>query len=164
VSEVPYRAPQPVPPDPYVVAWAEQRRRSNRVVLTVVATSTASVSMVISMHMSGPRWVYPGILAECVGLVFMAVATWRAAAFRCPHCQMRFRQLPVARTDGRCARCGIKLGTPKSAVLEAEKRRTAGVEAEGAEAAGARIAEADAEDTDVDIADAANDGSRAGGA
>jgi hypothetical protein len=83
--------------------------------------------------------------------------------FRCPHCS---RRDIVGKT---CKGCGIAIGTPKSAVDEAERLRAAGPTAEPAPAvAKYRIANAladaraNAVDDATDVADDAS-GARRGG-
>jgi hypothetical protein len=74
--------------------------------------------------------------------------------FRCPHCGNR------GAFWKKCKACGIRVGTPKAAVVEAEKQRVAGLAAEqAAEAAGYRVAdgqvaEAAAADDELDATNA----------
>jgi hypothetical protein len=92
--------------------------------------------------------------------------------FRCPGCGNHFERLesrPQSRRRSReprhCGWCGIRIGTPKSAAVDAEKERAAAVLAEqAAEATRHRVADvqggaADASIEAANIASRAHDGS-----
>jgi hypothetical protein len=135
----PYRAPLPVPPDPYLVAWADLRRR--RTLGWYVFGFNFQLILVLLYLIWRIRWaiwdaacgdcfkarlpVPPHLLREADVLHWavwlVPTAVWLAASiyrwsFRCPHCGWRS---PMNRRE--CDRCGIAIGTPKSAVVEAEK-------------------------------------------
>jgi hypothetical protein len=120
VPDEPYRAPLPVPPDPYAAAWAAIRRRQR------VAWAGGPIGVFLGI--ASVHWL--GNAAPLVGLPLTAViliASGLAAEVRCPHCGGSFftrrRGYPVlSATQRNCASCGIERGTPKSAVVEAEKR------------------------------------------
>jgi predicted RNA-binding Zn-ribbon protein involved in translation (DUF1610 family) len=61
--------------------------------------------------------------ATCLPIAIWAVSSVYRWSFRCPHCGWRFA---VRRRE--CDRCGTRIGTPKSAVVEAE-RQAASVDA-----------------------------------
>jgi hypothetical protein len=85
--------------------------------------------------------------------------------FRCPHCGKKI----VGWHRKACRACGIPIGTPKSAMIEAEKARSAALPIEQAAGSpGLRVADADAgavhAEADADAgADAATAASRVGG-
>jgi hypothetical protein len=61
-------------------------------------------------------------LEHVVIIVFVLAvgsAGFASSEFRCPHCTLRFRK------RDRCAHCGIAIGTPKAAAIEAKKQRAA---------------------------------------
>jgi hypothetical protein len=154
MPDEPYRAPPPVPPDPYAVAWATLRRRR---VWSFVISGTLLVILLTAGYFSIWRHVrWAGLVAFTANLAQLAgtllLPTYR---FRCPHCGNR------GAVWRKCNACGIRVGTPKSTVIEAEKQHAAGPPAEQAAEAGrhrvaeAQVAELVAADDDLD-ADAAS--------
>jgi hypothetical protein len=144
VPDLPYREPLPVKPDPYMVAWAELRRRRiigrvafgfNVLLVPLLARSLLRVQAEIDQAFQcdpGPCHVFPGLLRERADLLHeravvlwaacLLVAIWAAASIyrqnlRCPHCGWHF-----ARRRRKCRHCGIPVGTPRSAVVDAERR------------------------------------------
>jgi hypothetical protein len=126
----PYRAPAPIGPDPYAKAWAELRWR-RRVGWAAFAFNWLSVVVLfggyVAIDLGGvlcidcqlsPAGPYLAAACGCSALL-LPLAVWFAArAYRrrvlCPQCGNGFG------TKRRCGRCGIAIGTPKSAVVETE--------------------------------------------
>jgi hypothetical protein len=140
VPEAPYRAPLPIPPDPYLIAWRDLRRR--RVIGWTAFVGGPPLFLLLLaflLHVQmaihdatycdpgacvPPREVPPLLLLEAevaVRALWLPPVVWVAAClyrwhFRCPHCGLRYA------TGWRaCGGCRIRIGTPKSAVVEAEK-------------------------------------------
>jgi hypothetical protein len=114
VVEQPYRAPIPLQPDPYLVAWADYRWR-RRVVFALYALWIPAAGMVLVMALAGAI----SFAAAFVYLFASVLATVYAGRFECPHCHGRFA--PRRSRPGACRQCGVLVGAPKSAVLAAEK-------------------------------------------
>jgi hypothetical protein len=154
VPEVPYRASLGPPPDPYLVAWVDLRRR--RAWSLVILTAYLVVSSAVLANRLPLPWgaflrIGAGGVGGLLGFVFPH------SRFRCPHCGKKFQgwRWKV------CRACGIPIGTPKSAVLDGEKGRSAALPIQqGAGAPGLRIGDADAgamhaeTDAEVDAASA----------
>jgi hypothetical protein len=105
VSKQPYRAPIPVPPDPYLAAWADLKRRHLSPFVLVLCVG----AVVMFFSHGSPKW--PAILAVCLaGIPFASLR------FRCPHCGERMLRVWGLRNDDwvRCRNCGIAVGTPKA--------------------------------------------------
>jgi hypothetical protein len=122
VPEDPYRAPLPVPPDPYLVAWREvqRRKRASKVgaLLCLVWMSGllfAGVVWNVLLPLSSAAWIVPAFI------VFVALGRW-VSGVSCPHCGAE----GVWNKKAACEGCGIKIGTPKAAVDEAEKQLASG--------------------------------------
>jgi hypothetical protein len=115
-----------------MVAWTDLLRRrrlyalSERVLWgSAIAIIFASSLLHIYFWPSPRVWWMPAILATLV-------AYYRMRAFRCPRCRKRWPKLgkpqwwrpnrSAAPTGNTCTGCKITIGTPKSAVLDAEKR------------------------------------------
>jgi hypothetical protein len=136
VPDAPYRAPPPVPPDPYVVAWEHLRRRQAWTPIVWIAVFVvflaAGYFSLWRRTLSVNRVLFAVNLAQIARYMLGP-----SSRFRCPHCGNK------GNVHKKCRRCGIAIGTPKSAIDEAEKRRPAGAPAERApQAAGYRIADA----------------------
>jgi hypothetical protein len=139
VPDEPYRAPIPIPPDPYVAAWADLRRRMRLSERAQWAFWIYAIPMVIAVRVfhvhfwPSPRaWAVPAILASLV-------ISLRVRAFRCPHCRRHSAWAKRSWLNGpkrqdKCVHCGIAIGTPKSAILEAPKPIGAGAGAGAAKA------------------------------
>jgi hypothetical protein len=107
------RAPRPPdPPDPYLEAWDELRRR--RVVMWASFLSWLPVGAICG-YLLGDRVVYVVLLLMAI----IVVAQFRAALFRCPQCRgfFNFRWSGFHRNPWvrKCIHCGIAIGTPKNA-------------------------------------------------
>jgi hypothetical protein len=111
VTGQPYRKPVPVPPDPYLVAWADLRRR--RAAMLGASTLCVPVSL-LAATLAGS----PGLIVVLPVMGAAAIASLRWSTFECPRCGQYFvgHQRSKSRT---CARCGIEEGTPRSAFTEA---------------------------------------------
>ncbi len=100
----PYRAPLPVEPDPYAIAWTDLRRRRKW-------TWAAVVSLLIAISLQDALGSLPCIVA--LGVVLL-LGQW-LQVFRCPRCRDRGE----ARTQTfwwfsrACGHCGVDVGTPK---------------------------------------------------
>jgi hypothetical protein len=110
VSADPYRAPLPIEPDPYVVAWGDLKKRKR---FEVVGRCLVFGAPLIRLFFASgpPRWLaFFG--AFLVALPF----TLPTASFRCPKCGERmFRWWGAKASDAKhCRHCGIAIGTPKS--------------------------------------------------
>jgi hypothetical protein len=119
VPDTPYRAPLPIPPDPYEKAWDDVRRRRRLATIAHVPWLTA-FGLTIALQSFGSYVVTGGLFA--VGWAAMI----HDGLFRCPRCSHYFKRTAargrLSFDSSRCAWCGIQIGTPKAAVAEAEKR------------------------------------------
>jgi hypothetical protein len=144
VPDAPYRAPLPVPPDPYAEAWAKLLRR-RRLAWTALAFQVIAILWAMAPGPPHPDEHPPVVRLLCVAFACFAVAIY-ARTFRCPRCGGFFdfdtRDTRAAiRQWTQCAQCGIAIGTTKAAADEAEEHRAAGAPAEqSAEAVGYRVA------------------------
>lgn len=110
MSDTPYREPAPRPPDPYLVAWADLRKRRRAAVAVMVTAGTAMVVVTSVPH---------GILAAVPACVLLGYF-WRnrLSKFLCPACGKTFGRLASGFHNEftlRCLHCGIVVGTPKNA-------------------------------------------------
>jgi hypothetical protein len=138
VPDEPYRAPLPIEPDPYMVAWADLRKRRiigwvafgfDVLLVLLLSGSLLRVQAVIDDAFRcdpGPCFDrLPDLLRERAVVLWatcLPMAIWAAASIyrrtcRCPHCGWRF-----AMRRRKCDHCGICVGMPKSAVVDAERR------------------------------------------
>jgi predicted RNA-binding Zn-ribbon protein involved in translation (DUF1610 family) len=117
VPNEPYRAPLPIPPDPYAKPWA----RLKRLRLCALASLLAMFSAVTFGLWTG---AHPGIFLVVLLLSLLAALApaSRISAFTCPHCGNAWRWAREKVISHRCGHCGIKVGTPKSTVDDAERR------------------------------------------
>lgn len=115
VGESIYRvsAPKPpVPPDPYLRAWA--RLRAWRVANWITWLGWLPMGMAV-MHGYLGR-LGPSVMFLQLGV--FALSGSMALRFRCPHCGELFSE--KSQFTRRCAHCGISTGTPRSAVVARE--------------------------------------------
>ena len=104
----PYRAPVPIPPDPYLRAWSDLRRR--RAGLAAGAVVLGVAAFMHSKHMIGL-----GAPVLVVGLV-TGLLSILCESFHCPRCAETFCRKGMFFHNAfarRCLHCGIKVGTPK---------------------------------------------------
>jgi hypothetical protein len=109
VSEQPYRAPVPVPLDPYAASWADLKRRRLWVVGGVVW-------LVVAVLMSSRPKGHPSLTTVVMTFALIALSMW-AERFRCPRCAERFCRKGWFFHNGftrHCLHCGLKVGTLKS--------------------------------------------------
>jgi hypothetical protein len=114
----PYRAPQPVRyrRDPYAFAW-ESKQRFRFFAWTVVLIPAVGTAVVCY---AGGAAYHPWWL---VFLAFSGLVPALLAWTHCPYCGARW---PSLRVTHKCDKCGIPWGTPRSAVVEAEKQAAGG--------------------------------------
>jgi hypothetical protein len=111
MAATPYRVAPPVRPDPYLMAWADFRRRRT----TVIALSLAYLPVsVVAVNLLGERAFGYVILPYLA--TFMLAGSY-FATFRCPSCRNVFRAKPWPFPKPRpsqiqCGRCSILVGTP----------------------------------------------------
>jgi predicted RNA-binding Zn-ribbon protein involved in translation (DUF1610 family) len=109
MAATPYRVASPLPPDPYLVAWAKLRLREvdsryTRVVFGVVFGAFCLIT--------GCTNTSPVVLGM---MLFPLAALMRARMLRfpCPRCGRAFvgwgREFSA---DLECRHCGVKFGTP----------------------------------------------------
>jgi hypothetical protein len=102
-----YREQPPKPPDPYLVAWADLRRRRRLSFVSGVPVLLASIGCLFLPE----YWLALSLL------LFATVASFACgrsvARFPCPHCGKRFSTTPTWRPPWNCDYCGIAVGTPK---------------------------------------------------
>jgi hypothetical protein len=111
VEGSPYRRPAPIPPDPYLVAWSKHRRRKRAWLLLIV------VAVVAGLASDGPSDLYVAVFPTFPALLL--VGAWDLMRLKCPHCGERFYTGSSEIRWGQkpcCQKCGIRAGTPKSAV------------------------------------------------
>jgi hypothetical protein len=122
VGETIYRVPAPkppVPPDPYLLAWASLQRR--RVIMTISFLALVPMGFVEVRFLGGlGSFLFLLNMAVFLGSMVMAIR------FRCPHCrelfakQSAFWGIHIAFEEAFvrcCVHCGIGVGTPRSAVI-----------------------------------------------
>jgi len=99
----------PIPPDPYVAAWADLKRRRLWVVGSVVW-------LLVAITMSRGATGHPSVGTLVLTLATIALSI-RSERFRCPRCADLFCRKGWFFHNGfarRCLHCGIKVGTLKS--------------------------------------------------
>jgi hypothetical protein len=123
VSDDPYRGPLRVPPDAYLVAWEDLRRR--RTAMMAATLACIPVSLLATALVGGPASL---LVLPAMGAAGIASLRW--STFECPRCGQYFagRQQPASGPDGWwshdgrrkrvCSRCGIEEGTPRSACTD----------------------------------------------
>jgi hypothetical protein len=115
VPDAPYRAPLPIRADPYLVAWEDLRRRRRLSEATMALCSVVGLLSAATLGVNAPFAVLPA----CIVGTAMALYP---KEFTCPRCRRRFAASNRRHRDpSRCHHCGIEIGTPKSAVIDAEK-------------------------------------------
>jgi hypothetical protein len=145
VPDEPYRAPMPVAPDPYMVAWRRLRRLERRGLWFVAPLTVGFLIWIATMFVfilpqsdlvARGRCSRTATLLMGAYTVALAIATAPIAVFRsvCPRCGYSKLVWPVPGPDNgaferrrgsrqaTCRHCGIVVGTPKSAAVEAEDR------------------------------------------
>lgn len=123
VGESIYRVPAPkppVPPDPYLLAWASLHRRRVTMWISFVVWVPMGIVEVRLLGGFGFSILFLNMAVFVVSLVM-------ASRFRCPHCLELFAQqsmwgIHIAFEEAFvrcCVHCGIRVGTPRSAVVAA---------------------------------------------
>jgi hypothetical protein len=121
---VAYRAPLPTPPDPYLVAWADLRRRQRWDVRAQWAFWICGIPILVAHRLFFVHF-WPSPIAWMAPALGVSLATMlRLRAFRCPHCGRRntWGQQRWMIPQDKCGRCSIRIGTPKSAVAAKDKQ------------------------------------------
>jgi hypothetical protein len=108
MTDSPYRAPVPSPPDPYEAAWSDLRRRRKWLIGCLVGLGMAYLLRV----RSGLGFVSTPVVVMTLVTI---VASIYGESFRCPSCGERFcrRSLFHNGFTRRCLHCRIAMGTPK---------------------------------------------------
>jgi hypothetical protein len=129
VSESPYRAPSPVESDPYLVAWARQRRVDRRLITLV---SGAAIGYLLLIAFLSLRCGWPAQTMFWSNMVLALLARQavlkKRSQYNCPHCAKPFlSEEDKKRSLGRrwklqCVHCGILFGTPRSACSLSSER------------------------------------------
>lgn len=106
----PYREPAPVPPDPYLVAWAKLRRRRHALLASLCGMGTV-VCLSSSMLPRGTHpegFVFGVFLSIPLGLFILA----RVPPFLCPACGHPFFELVGGELGHatKCDHCDIEIG------------------------------------------------------
>jgi hypothetical protein len=110
LSAAPYRAAPPLPPDPYVAAWADLRRR--RMVALALFLLFLPAMAIATCFLRGRQLtdVFWPLAMICL------IARLRATLFPCPRCGGSFGFKPFTRSRAilqrNCLHCGIAVGTP----------------------------------------------------
>ena len=114
VSDSPYRVPVPRPPDPYLVAWANLRRRKAFAWAAVLLWALALTVTVPAIVARAPV-VSIAAAVTVVCWVSGIVGKVALAHFRCPRCGSSFygERRTRAPWSSACVTCGIEIGTPK---------------------------------------------------
>jgi hypothetical protein len=107
MADPPYRAPVPIPPDPYLRAWSDLRRRR-------VCFSAGMAALLAAALLHSKQMVSLGTPVLVVGVVTILLSIY-CESFHCPHCSEQFCRRGLARNpfSRRCLHCRIKVGTPK---------------------------------------------------
>jgi hypothetical protein len=107
MADPPYRAPVPIPPDPYLRAWSDLGRRRACLAACVVALGAAA-------FLHSKQMIGLGTPVMMVGLVTVALSIY-CESFHCPHCSEQFCRKGIFHNAfaRRCLHCRIKVGTPK---------------------------------------------------
>jgi hypothetical protein len=98
----------PVPPDPYLLAWASLRRR--RMAMWISWFAWLPIGAVVM-----PLLGRVGQLVVFLDLAAFVMSGHLIDVFRCPHCREAFAKKSILAS--RCFSCGISVGTPRSAVV-----------------------------------------------
>jgi hypothetical protein len=114
VSDSPYRVPAPRPPDPYLVAWANLRRRK---AFAWAAALLWALAFTITLPAIVARARVVGIAAAVTAVCWVSgiVGNIVLAHFRCPRCGSNFYGARRTRApwSSACVTCRIEMGTPK---------------------------------------------------
>jgi hypothetical protein len=133
VGETIYRIPAPkppAPPDPYLLAWASLRRwRVTMWVSLLAFVPACALGGFLGSLVDGPGELgaQPAILLALFIfgplVVTAGVSTFMVTWFQCPHCGKQFAENSPGwepsheQLTRNCAHCGIRVGTPRSAIV-----------------------------------------------
>lgn len=114
VSDSPYRVPVPRPPDPYLVAWANLRRRRAFAWAAALLWALA-FTVTLPAIVARARMVGIAVAVTAVCWVSRIVGNIMLAHFGCPRCGSSFYGGRRTRAPWslECVTCGIAIGTPK---------------------------------------------------
>jgi hypothetical protein len=113
VQGEPYRQPAPLPPDPYLVAWAVLRRRRRWIGLGFVGLMPLAGALFgllpVSRSWHGLAIFFGSFMAIPLGLFILA----RLPPFPCPACDHAFFRLVGGELSSahRCEHCDLVVGT-----------------------------------------------------
>jgi hypothetical protein len=118
VSETPYRVAPPKPPDPYLVAWADLRRRRTLALLAFFLWAPAgAIPGGLLCILTGWPWKDVGWFFALPAWLMTIFLLLRYSLFACPQCGSRLSgrgiETVIAMWKRRCPICGIRIGTPK---------------------------------------------------
>jgi hypothetical protein len=119
VNDEPYRAPMSAPPDRYMVAWADLRRRRRWYWIAWIAFVVTGPILCRLLHSAFGG--SPFFLLAVTTYLMPVVARRQIRTFCCPGCGARFGQRLVR---NECDGCGLRFGTPESAVRLIVDRKT----------------------------------------
>jgi predicted RNA-binding Zn-ribbon protein involved in translation (DUF1610 family) len=113
------RMPAPLPlPDPYLIAWDKIRRGEKRAMVGMVTLVAVMLVGTVFLRSASLTPMLVRLVAIAPILAGSLSLLAYRATFRCPRCN--YRILTRAKTSkpgfsqGFCANCGIRVGTPKS--------------------------------------------------
>jgi hypothetical protein len=114
VSDSPYRVPVPRPPDPYLVGWANLRRRK---AFAWAAALLWALAFTVTLPAMVARTRVVGIAAAVTVVCWVSriVGNIVLVRFRCPRCGSSFygaRRTRAPWWSSACVTCGIAIGTP----------------------------------------------------
>jgi hypothetical protein len=110
-TAAPYRSLPRQPPDPYLSAWAELRRRQRVAQLTIMGCAPLWLAGATAPHLTVAAAALP---TACLFVATVLVTQLRVTRFRCPGCNHAFVWARPFRDDLRCWHCGVKFGTTAS--------------------------------------------------
>jgi hypothetical protein len=116
VRRVPYRESPRAEPDPYVVAWAQYRRRRARVRALLLISPLVGCLALAALRASACGSGAAHGVALGLAIAIVVLATFSIARASCPRCgeKLHVGGSHVDPFSDRCVNCGIRIGTPKS--------------------------------------------------
>jgi hypothetical protein len=105
----PYRVAPPAPPDPYLVAWADLRRRQRVAKFAMLGMIPIWFLCATARYNAVTLAVLP---MACLFVAAVFVTRRRVTRFPCPDCLRPFVWSRPFKNDLRCWHCGLKFGAP----------------------------------------------------